>query len=94
MGSEEFTQKTKDKNTEILIKHQKRRSAIETLFTIALILFASSQLMVTVYSPNPNISDILFLIGTPILTFSVIVLALLIGGENLISVIKKEIFDR
>lgn len=74
-----------------LIEHQKRSAAVETLFTIALLLFAGSQLMVTVYSATPTMADLIFLIATPITTLSVIVIALLIGGENLYEVVRDEL---
>lgn len=74
-----------------LIRHQKRSAAVETLFTIALLLFAGSQLMLTAYSQNPNPADLIFLVATPVTTLSVVALALLIGGENLYTVIKEEL---
>jgi hypothetical protein len=79
------------REVDVLIEHQRRSAAVETLLTIALLLFSSSQLLLNINYSNPALWQKLFVIATPLVTISSIILALAIGGKNLLYVLRSEI---
>jgi hypothetical protein len=76
--------------TRNLKEHQERISAIETLFTIALLTFGFVQSLAMI-SNNINNVNINFIASTLllILYFSTLYLSWKIGGENLLQVIRE-----
>lgn len=87
------TSRNAKREVEELIEHQKRSTAVETLFTITLLLVSSFQITITLASQEiSNFTLVLFGVLMPFLTLGTIVVALTIGGENLLHVIKKEFY--
>lgn len=74
-----------------LVEIEKKSSAVETLFTIALVLFAQGQLTATLYSPNMELGELMLMAGGIFMGLGVIGVSLLLGGDVLIEVWKKEI---
>jgi hypothetical protein len=73
---------------ERLIEREKQSAAVETLFTIALLMVGIMQVGVTLGVPSPI--KTIFSIATPLIAIGVIGVALIMGGDNLSEVWKKE----
>lgn len=73
-----------------LVESQQKSDAVETLLTLALIIFAQGQLTATLYSQSMHPGELFLMIGGILLGSSIIIITLLFSWNNLVSVWKKE----
>lgn len=82
--------------TRNLKQHEERTAAVETMLTLVLVIFSYFQVITPIAKRGIFTSDLnltLFLVFTFIAT-SVLTVAALIGGKNMVSVIRRTVFEK
>lgn len=73
-----------------LAQIERKSSAVETMFTIALLLFTAVQILLQLVAEVPPLIKITFFLGTLMTTLGIIAIAWIIGGDNMLEIWERE----